>query len=116
VIKIYRVEPTDWYGRASGRLKFFIVEWLSRQPQSIKGGGLLMAKSTKKIYMSDETFSGLMESAEQALAFERGARAGYRVTRIAISGHSRNMPGGDHKSSGNRPGPCPKHGKAADEG
>jgi hypothetical protein len=36
-----------------------------------------MPKSTQKIYMNDEAFSRLMESAEQALAFERGARKGY---------------------------------------
>jgi hypothetical protein len=75
-----------------------------------------MAKSTRKIYMSDETFSGLMESAEQALAFERGERTGYRVTRIAASGHSRSMSCGNRKSSGNRPGPRRKRGKAADKG
>jgi hypothetical protein len=75
-----------------------------------------MAKSTRKIYMSDETFSGLMESGEQALAFERGARAGFRVTRTAASGHSRSMSGSNRKSSGNRPGACRKHVKAADKG
>jgi hypothetical protein len=75
-----------------------------------------MAKSAKKIYMSDETFYGLMESAEQALAFERGERAGYRVTQTAASGHSRSVSGSNHKSLGNRSGPRRKHGKAADEG
>ncbi|MBA3767875.1 MAG: helix-turn-helix domain-containing protein [Acidobacteria bacterium] len=44
-----------------------------------------MAKSkTKKTHMSDETFNELMESAGQALEYERGARTGYRVTRIAV--------------------------------
>lgn len=43
----------------------------------------MVRKKTKKKYMSDETFAKLMESAEQALAYERGARKGYRVTRIA---------------------------------
>ena len=38
----------------------------------------------KKAYMSDETFAELVESAEQALAYERGARAGYRVTRVPL--------------------------------
>ena len=74
-----------------------------------------MAKSIRKIYMSDETFSGLMESAEQALAFERGARAGYRVTRVVVPGHSSSMSGSNPKSSGSRPGPCRKHGKAANK-
>jgi predicted RNase H-like HicB family nuclease len=39
---------------------------------------------TKKEHMSDERFSDLMESAEQALAYERGAREGYRVTHVAV--------------------------------
>jgi putative transcriptional regulator len=43
----------------------------------------MVRKKTKKTYMSDDTFSELMESAEQAVAYERGARKGYRVTRIA---------------------------------
>jgi len=34
--------------------------------------------------MSDETFAELMESSEQALAYERGARGGYRVTRVVV--------------------------------
>jgi putative transcriptional regulator len=41
-------------------------------------------KKTKKAYMSDETFAELMESAGQALDYERGAREGYRVTQVAI--------------------------------
>ncbi len=43
-----------------------------------------MAKKTKKEYMSEETFAELMESAGQALAYERGAREGYRVTQVAV--------------------------------
>jgi predicted RNase H-like HicB family nuclease len=39
----------------------------------------------KKEYMSAETFSELIEAARQALAYERGARDGYRVTRLAVS-------------------------------
>lgn len=41
-------------------------------------------KKTKKAYMSDETFAELMESAGQALDYERGTREGYRVTQVAI--------------------------------
>jgi hypothetical protein len=37
---------------------------------------------TKKTFMSDEAFAELMWSAEQALAYERGAREGYRVTQM----------------------------------
>lgn len=44
-----------------------------------------MATRTKKAHMSDEVFAELKESLEQALAYERGAREGYRVTRIAVS-------------------------------
>lgn len=43
-----------------------------------------MAKKTKKEYVSDETFAELMESAEQALAYERGEGKGYRVTQVVI--------------------------------
>lgn len=43
-----------------------------------------MPKKTKKEYMSDETFAELMESAEQVLAYERGAREGYRVTQVTV--------------------------------
>ncbi len=38
-----------------------------------------MGRSTKKDYMRDGTFAELMDAAEQALAYERGAREGYRV-------------------------------------
>lgn len=44
-----------------------------------------MAKrKIKKAQMSDETFAELMESAGQALKYERGERAGYRVTQVAV--------------------------------
>lgn len=39
-----------------------------------------MVKRTKKNHMQDRTFAELKESAEQALAYERGAREGYIVT------------------------------------
>lgn len=42
-------------------------------------------KKNKKEYMSDETFAEVMKAAGQALAYERGARDGYRITRIAVS-------------------------------
>jgi hypothetical protein len=41
-----------------------------------------MGRRTKKNYMQDGAFSELMEAAEQALAYERGARDGYRVVRV----------------------------------
>ena len=42
-----------------------------------------MTKRSKKAHVSDNTFAELMESAEQALAYERGQRADYRVTQIS---------------------------------
>lgn len=50
-------------------------------------------KKAKEEYISDETFSELMEAAEHALAYERGAREGYRVTRVAGSKRSRPVSG-----------------------
>lgn len=45
----------------------------------------------KQAYMSDETFADLIESIKQALEYERGAREGYRVTRVAISHPQQSM-------------------------
>jgi hypothetical protein len=41
-----------------------------------------MRRKKVKKHMSDKAFAELMESAEQALAYERGAREGFRVTRV----------------------------------
>lgn len=41
-------------------------------------------KKTKSRHMTDETFTELMKSAKQALAYERGEVSGHRVTRIAV--------------------------------
>jgi predicted RNase H-like HicB family nuclease len=49
-------------------------------------------KRFKKDYMSAETFSALMEAAQQALAYERGARDGYHMTQMAISKTSLPVP------------------------
>jgi predicted RNase H-like HicB family nuclease len=38
--------------------------------------------------MSDEAFAELVEAAEQALAYERGAREGHRVTRAPVPSSS----------------------------
>lgn len=43
--------------------------------------------------MSDGAFAELVESAEQALAYERGAREGYGVTRVAVSRPSQPVSG-----------------------
>ena len=43
--------------------------------------------------MSDEAFAELMEAAEQALAYERGAHGGYRVIRMAVSKSSQPVSG-----------------------
>jgi hypothetical protein len=44
-----------------------------------------MGKRSKKTYVREETFAELIQSAEQAFAYERGAREGYRVTQVAGS-------------------------------
>jgi hypothetical protein len=41
-----------------------------------------MGNRTRKDYMQDGTFAELMEAAEQALTYERGAREGYRVVLV----------------------------------
>jgi hypothetical protein len=41
-------------------------------------------KKRKRDHISDEVFAELVEAAEQALAYERGARDGYRVTRVPV--------------------------------
>lgn len=41
-----------------------------------------MGRKYRKDCMQDETFAGLIESARQALAYERGARDGYRVVQV----------------------------------
>lgn len=41
-----------------------------------------MAKKGKRGYVSDDTFAELMESAEQALVYERGKSSGCRFTRV----------------------------------
>lgn len=41
-----------------------------------------MGRKTEKDYMPDGAFAELMEAGEQALAYERGARDGYRVEQV----------------------------------
>ncbi len=41
-----------------------------------------MGRRTKKDYMRYGTFAELMKAAEQALAYERGARDGYKVAQV----------------------------------
>ncbi len=52
---------------------------------SRSGEQKMSKRKHKQAYMSDETFAELIESIKQALEYERGAREGYRVTRVAIS-------------------------------
>lgn len=49
-----------------------------------------MSKGEKKTHVSDDTFAELMKSAEQAFAYERGERTGYRVTQVS-SEHPRRI-------------------------
>jgi hypothetical protein len=51
-------------------------------------------KKSNREYMSNGAFAELAESAEQALAYERGEREGYRVTRVAVSGPHNLYPAG----------------------
>jgi hypothetical protein len=50
-------------------------------------------KKGKREYMTDRAFAELVKSAEQALAYERGAREDYRVTRVAFSRFSQPISG-----------------------
>lgn len=50
-------------------------------------------KKSKREHMSDEAFAELVEAAEQSLAYERGAREGYRVTRVAVSSSPQQVSG-----------------------
>src|ERR1700730_1633730 len=52
-------------------------------------------KKTKTGHMTDETFTELMTSAKQALAYERGEVSGHRVTRIAVPRPPRPMSSAD---------------------
>jgi hypothetical protein len=51
-----------------------------------------MGRKTKKDYMWDGAFAELMEAAEQALAYERGARDGYRVVQVESTTSLRKFP------------------------
>lgn len=53
-----------------------------------------MGRKSKKNYMQDGTFVELMEAAEQALAYERGARDGYRVVQVESTKSPRKVPSG----------------------
>lgn len=53
-------------------------------------------KKRKKEYMSNESFAELVKAAEQALAYERGAREGYRITCVSVSGSSQPVSGMQH--------------------
>jgi putative transcriptional regulator len=54
-------------------------------------------RKRKTEYMSDAAFAELKESLEQALAYERGARAGYHVTHVSIPVPPKSMSGSEIK-------------------
>jgi hypothetical protein len=54
-----------------------------------------MGRRTKKNYMRAGTFAELVKAAEQALAYERGAREGYRVVQVESSKSPRKAPAGE---------------------
>lgn len=68
-----------------------------------------MGKKTRKDYMQEGTFAELMEAAEQALAYERGARKGYRVTQVQSSISLQWVPTSEAVSPKRDPGSRRKH-------
>jgi DNA-binding transcriptional regulator YiaG len=73
------IHPTMWDIRLMPEVPFLYTFVETRRKR------LPMAKrKIKKAYMSAETFAQLMESGRQALEYERGARAGYHVKRVAV--------------------------------
>lgn len=67
----------------------FLVFWFS---------SFLMSGRTQKDYMQEGTFAELIEAAEQALAYERGAREGYRVIKVDSSMLPRRVPASESVS------------------
>lgn len=68
-----------------------------------------MDRRTKKNYMQDRAFSELMEAAGQALAYERGARDGYRVVRVESAKSPQQVSASEAVSPKNNPGSRRKH-------
>lgn len=64
--------------------------------------------------MLDGLFAELMEAAEQALTYERGAREGYRVMRADGSGSPRRVPTSETVSPKCNPGSRAENKKSAD--
>lgn len=74
-----------------------------------------MAKGSKNSYMRDETFAELMDSARQALAYESGARANYRVTQVEIPALTKTISAGKAVPQGSVPKYYRKHKKILDK-
>ena len=74
-----------------------------------------MSKRAKKNYMQDGTFAELMRAAEQALAYERGARDGYKVVQVESPKSLRMTPVGEALSQKTNLGSRRKHKKVAAE-
>jgi hypothetical protein len=64
--------------------------------------------------MCDGTFAELMEAAEQALTYERGARDGYRVTQVESTESPRKDPAGEVVSPKSNPSSRRKRKNATD--
>ena len=73
-----------------------------------------MGRRAKKNYMQDGTFAELMEAAEQALAYERGARDGYKVVQVESPTSPRKAPVGEAVSQKTNLGSRRKHKNATD--
>jgi hypothetical protein len=63
---------------------------------------MIMSRRGKKDYMRDRTFAELMKAAEQTLAYEHGAREGYRIGQVETPGSLRKTPAGEAASK-NKP-------------
>lgn len=74
-----------------------------------------MGRRIKKNYMQTGTFAELIEAAEQALAYERGARDGYRVTQMESTKSPRKAPAGEAVSPESNPSSRRKRKNAADK-
>jgi hypothetical protein len=74
-----------------------------------------MGKKTQKDYMQDGTFAELMEAAEQALAYERGVREGYRVMQVDGLRSPRRVPIREAVFPKNNPGSRRKHKKSSQQ-
>ena len=68
-----------------------------------------MGRKSRKDCMQDETFAELIESARQALVYERGAREGYRVVQVKSTKFPQKASAGETVSLRSNPSSRQKH-------